>query len=175
MLLDLSKVLLQDGKALETSVELEMNELVFQMGKFSIARKSPLQVAVTNTGDRVLEIRGHGEVMLLIPCARCLTPVEYPMVLDFERTADMKLSEEEREERLEETNFMEGEQLNPELLVRNELLINWPIRVLCKDDCKGICSRCGANLNVTACNCDTEQADPRMAAIRDIFSKYKEV
>ena len=70
---------------------------------------------------------------------------------------------------------MEGEQLNPEVLVRNELLINWPIRVLCKDDCKGICSRCGANLNVTACNCDTEQADPRMAAIRDIFSKYKEV
>ena len=157
MLLDLSKLLLQDGKALETSVELEMNELVFRMGKFSIARKSPLQVAVTNTGDRVL------------------APVEYPMVLDFERTVDMKLSEEEREEQLEETNFMEGEQLNPEVLVRNELLINWPIRVLCKDDCKGICSRCAANLNVTACNCDTEQADPRMAAIRDIFSKYKEV
>ena len=175
MLLDLSKLLLQDGKILETSVDLEMDELVFQMGKFSIAGKSPGAVSVTNTGNRVLEIKGSGEIVLLIPCARCLTPVEYPVMLDFERTVDMKLEEQEREEQLEETNFLEGEQLNPEILVRNELLINWPIRVLCKEDCKGICSRCGANLNVAACDCDKEPADPRMAAIRDIFSKYKEV
>ena len=100
MLLDLSKLLLQDGKILETSVDLEMDELVLQMGKFSIAGKSPVAVSVTNTGNRVLEIKGSGEIVLLIPCARCLTPVEYPVMLDFERTVDMKLEEQEREEQL---------------------------------------------------------------------------
>ena len=62
-----------------------------------------------------------------------------------------------------------------EELVRNELIVQWPIRVLCKDDCKGICSRCGANLNIQTCDCDTTGLDPRMAAIKDIFSKFKEV
>ena len=87
----------------------------------------------------------------------------------------MKLSEEERESAEEEYNFIEKDHLNVDTLVQNELLINWPIRVLCKEDCKGICSRCGANLNHGECGCDREALDPRMAAIKDIFSKFKEV
>ena len=75
----------------------------------------------------------------------------------------------------EDSSFADKESLYVELLIRNELLVQWPIRVLCKDDCKGICSRCGANLNVQTCDCDTAVPDPRMAAIRDIFSKFKEV
>ena len=55
---------------------------------------------------------------------------------------------------------MEGDELDVEELVRNELIVQWPIRVLCKDDCKGICSRCGANLNIQTCDCDTTGLDP---------------
>jgi uncharacterized protein len=175
MLLDLSKLLLQDGKSLTARADLEMTELRFRMGRFPLVRKTPLELTVVNTGNRVLEIKGSGELTLSIPCARCLEPVEYSFVLDFEREVDMKLTAEERERQLEETNFMEGEQLDPDVLARNELLIHWPMRVLCKEDCKGICSCCGANRNHTSCNCDTRQGDPRMAAIRDIFSKCKEV
>ena len=49
------------------------------------------------------------------------------------------------------------------------------MKVLCKDNCKGICSRCGANLNKGDCGCDTWVPDPRMAAIQDIFKQFKEV
>lgn len=59
--------------------------------------------------------------------------------------------------------------------LHNEVLINWPMRVLCKEDCKGICSRCGANLNQGSCDCDTADLDPRMAVISDIFKNFKEV
>ena len=86
-----------------------------------------------------------------------------------------RVSEEEREEKEEDSSFVEGDALDVEELVRNELIVQWPIRVLCKDDCKGICSRCGANLNIQTCDCDTTGLDPRMAAIKDIFSKFKEV
>ena len=175
MLLDLSKVLLQDGKVLEISAELEMQELSSRMGTFPVVRKDPVSLKVVNTGSRVLEITGDTKLTFRIPCARCLTPVDYPISLHIERTVDMKLTEEERERGEDEFNFVEGECLNPETLVRNELLINWPIRVLCREDCKGICSRCGANLNQGSCNCDSEPSDPRMAVIRDIFSKAKEV
>ena len=56
-----------------------------------------------------------------------------------------------------------------------EILMNWPMQVLCKEDCKGLCPSCGANLNLTTCDCDSTDLDPRMAKIRDVFSKFKEV
>ena len=175
MLLDLTEVLSRDDQILEKTVSLEMEEFRIRTGRFPVIRKSPLELKVVNTKDRVLDIAGHTELTVLIPCARCLTPVERTFDLDIERRVDMKLSPWEREEALEETVFIEGNALDPEILVHNELLVQWPIRVLCKEDCKGICSRCGANLNDGACSCDTAELDPRMAAIRDIFSKFKEV
>ena len=54
-------------------------------------------------------------------------------------------------------------------LVYDELLSGWPMKVLCREDCRGICSRCGANLNKGPCGCKEEPKDLRMAAIRDIF------
>lgn len=175
MLLDLTEVLSQDGKILKKTVLLEMDAFQIRTGRFPLIRKSPLKLEIVNTGNRVLEIAGYVKLTAVIPCARCLSPVEQDFVLDIQRQVDMKLSAREREEILEESNFIEGNSLDPEILVCNELLVQWPIRVLCKDDCKGICSRCGANLNIQTCDCDTTVPDPRMAAIRDIFSKFKEV
>ena len=175
MLLDLTEVLSQDGKILKKTVLLEMDAFQIRTGRFPLIRKSPLKLEIVNTGNRVLEIAGYVKLTAVIPCARCLSPVEQDFVLDIQRQVDMKLSAREREEILEESNFIEGNSLDPEILVCNELLVQWPIRVLCKEDCKGICSRCGANLNFETCDCDTTVPDPRMAAIRDIFSKFKEV
>ena len=95
--------------------------------------------------------------------------------LDLEKEVDMKTSEEDRIKDLDEINYITGCSLDIEQLVHNEILIHWPMRVLCKEDCKGICSHCGKDLNEGPCSCEQESPDPRMAAIRDIFSKFKEV
>ena len=71
--------------------------------------------------------------------------------------------------------IMAGYDLDVDKLVYGEILMNWPMQVLCKEDCKGICSHCGKDLNEGPCSCEQESPDPRMAAIRDIFSKFKEV
>ncbi len=70
---------------------------------------------------------------------------------------------------------MEGYHLNVDELINNELLLNWPMKILCKEDCKGICKVCGKNLNDGACGCDDFVPDPRMAAIKDLFNANKEV
>jgi uncharacterized protein len=70
---------------------------------------------------------------------------------------------------------MEGFQLDLDALVQNEILVNWPVKILCKEDCKGICPKCGQNLNVGNCGCDTFVPDPRMAVLKDIFESNKEV
>ncbi len=75
---------------------------------------------------------------------------------------------------MDDQNFMDGFSLDVDALVHDEILMNWPAKILCKDDCKGICPVCGQNLNEGECGCDTFVPDPRMAVIQDIF-KNKEV
>lgn len=175
MQIELTKVLSQDGNSQQLTVHLDFEEISVQGERFRVTETAPVELTITNSGKGVLVIEGTVGVRAAIPCARCLEEVSYEFALAFERKVDMKLSAEEREAAEEEYNFIEKDHLNVDTLVQNELLINWPIRVLCKEDCKGICSRCGANLNHGECGCDREALDPRMAAIKDIFSKFKEV
>ena len=100
-------------------------------------------------------------------------PVEVP--IHFEIREDISVDEIEHPTETDELRFMEGYHLNTEKLIGNELLINWPMKVLCKDDCKGICKQCGKDLNLGDCGCDTFIPDPRMAVINDIFNANKEV
>ena len=87
----------------------------------------------------------------------------------------MDPEETEDSDELDETNYIDGCSLDVEQLVRNELLVGWPTKVLCSDDCKGICSVCGQNLNEGTCDCEDTSLDPRMSAIRDVFKNFKEV
>ena len=175
MQIHLSDISSSEGKSQHYSVAFEMDTITFQQGTFPVLAKEPVELTITNTGDRVLELEGSGLVTVGIPCDRCLEDVPYVFELNFEREADMKLTEEERKGSDEEYNFLEEMCINTDTLIQNELLINWPIRVLCQEDCKGICSNCGANLNHGECGCDRQVLDPRMAAFSDIFSKFKEV
>lgn len=75
----------------------------------------------------------------------------------------------------ESSSVMEGYHLNVDELINDELLLNWPMKILCREDCKGICKVCGRNLNDGECGCDDFVPDPRMAAIKDLFNADKEV
>ena len=101
---------------------------------------------------------------LSMPCDRCLEPVTVPFSYEVSREADF--GEEAREE---EQAYIEGYVLDVDVLIRDELFVHMPMKILCREDCRGICNRCGANLNHGDCGCDRTEPDPRMAAIRDIF------
>ncbi|MBQ1604529.1 MAG: DUF177 domain-containing protein, partial [Lachnospiraceae bacterium] len=72
-------------------------------------------------------------------------------------------------------DFVNENQLDVDRLIFDEILVNWPAKVLCKDDCKGICLVCGQNLNIQDCGCNRQVIDPRMAAFQDVFDQFKEV
>ena len=175
MQIELTGILSNEGKKEEYDVKLTMDCFQSRVGKFPIVDASEIHFELENTGKRILEIRADGDVSLEIPCARCLEPVKVPFSIHAEQKVDLKQTEEERSQDEEDSSYIVNQQLDVDQFVYNEILINWPLRVLCKDDCKGICSHCGCNLNVTTCDCDTTELDPRMAAINDIFKKFKEV
>ena len=175
MLIDLSKILTHEGMQQNVEMIPEGDKFSCKLGEFSYAEKFPVMLSIVHTNDQVLKITGEGRVSIWIPCSRCLEPVLHTFSIQIEEEADMKLTDQERIEALDESSFIQDKVLDTEKLLHNEILIRWPMRVLCKEECKGICSRCGANLNQGSCDCDTADLDPRMAVISDIFKNFKEV
>ena len=175
MQIHLSDVTDSEGKHIQLQPELELDKISFQMGDYPILEKTPVELEITNTGNKVLELKGIGSVTVGIPCDRCLEQVAVKIPYEIEQKLDMKQSDTERVQDLDENDYLTGMDLDVDRLVYLEVLMSWPLKVLCREDCKGICSRCGKNLNKGSCGCAEEPKDPRMAAISDIFSKFKEV
>lgn len=175
MQINLTELFTRDGKELDVTAKLDMTVFHAPDGEYELTDSQPVKLHFTNTGNRTLALEGSTQLTLLIPCSRCLEPVNVPFSLDLARTFDMKLSGRERAEALEEQPYLQGYTLDVDQLVCDELYLNMPMKVLCKEDCKGICNRCGANLNKTACDCDRSSLDPRMSVIQDIFNQFKEV
>ena len=175
MQIHLSDISSSEGMRIQKTAEFGMDTITFQSGSFPVLAKEPIELTITNTGDRNLEIRGTGKITVGIPCDRCLEEVSTEIPLEIERKLDMKLTDEDRVNDLDESSYLTGMDLDVDQLVYLEVLMSWPLKVLCREDCKGICSQCGKNLNDGPCGCVEGPKDPRMAAISDIFSKFKEV
>jgi len=174
MLVNLSDVLTSEGKQLSMDIPLEMTEFVSSHESFEIVEKSPVHLQLTNIEKEKARIEGSVTLTFRTACDRCLAEVPTRMELQFDRVvASPEVSEED--DKLDDLSFMEGYQLNVETFVYNEMIGNWPAKILCKEDCKGLCPVCGQNLNVKDCGCDTFVPDPRMAVIQDIFKGNKEV
>ena len=114
-------------------------------------------------------------MVLEIPCDRCLEPVKVPFDLDFTKNVDLQETDDVQEDELDEKNYIDGFNLDVDKLLYNEILIGWPMIILCSETCKGICNVCGQNLNKGSCDCEDTSLDPRMSVIRDVFKNFKEV
>jgi len=173
MLLNLSDVLTTEGKVEQKEAEIEMSCFKSKMGDCQITKKSSAVFTLTNMGQGKAILNGEASLSFQAICDRCLEDVEVPMELRFERI--FVAPDHEEAEEIDTSAFMEGYQLDVEMLMYHEILENWPVKILCKEDCKGVCPVCGKNLNQGECGCDRFVPDPRMAVIKDIFERNKEV
>ncbi len=175
MILSLRDISENTGKTEKTQADLEIRVITVNGLHYPVVSASPVDITVVNTGNKNLSVTASGEVQTVIPCDRCLKEVQCTVPYEVTRKLDMKQTEEQRIADLDEISYLTGTNLDVDRLVYLEVLMNWPVKVLCKEDCKGICSRCGKDLNLGPCGCADEPKDPHMAAISDIFSKFKEV
>lgn len=105
----------------------------------------------------VIEVSAHADAVVKARCARCGKPVEMPVSVD--------ISEEVGKDEVE----LDGTVLDIDSIVKNNIVVELPIRFLCKEDCKGICDICGADLNITECGCSHEQFDERLAVLKQLL------
>lgn len=172
MLVNLSDVLASEGMQTAMTVPFEATHFENGRNRFEIISRSPVSLVFSNAEKGKARIRGKADFSFRAYCDRCLSEVPVAMALEFERVVTSSGTEDEEADDLE---FMDGCYLDTEVFMHNEILVNWPVKILCRDDCRGLCPKCGRNLNMGDCGCDTFVPDPRMAVIQDIFNANKEV
>lgn len=175
MLIDLSEIMSVKDKVQHVVVPIDMECFKLDGTEYRFVKKNPLDLVITCTGERKVQIEGSTEVSLMLPCSRCLEDVETAFKIGISKELDFRESAQDRIEDLDEINYMEGYDLDVDRLVYNEILLDFPLKVLCEEDCRGICNVCGTNLNKGTCQCDRTVGDPRMSIFQDVFEKFKEV
>ncbi len=117
-----------------------------------------------------VELAYHGE------CARCLAPVDGVFSLDFERTVATEgtLDEDRLEELADEYVVLCGSELDVDETLCEELVLSFPLRLLCSEDCPGLCPKCGKPKREGACGCSEREIDPRLAVLKNYFDKDKD-
>lgn len=106
-------------------------------------------------------------------CARCLDEVRDVFSLDFERTVvtEGMVSEEKLEESVDEYIVLNDGKLELDDAVKEELLIDFPKKLLCSEDCEGLCPVCGKPKKEGDCGCVTKEIDPRLAVLKKLLDK----
>ena len=111
------------------------------------------------------ELKYQGE------CARCLAPVCGVFSLDFERTVTTEgtISEDKLDELEDEYVVLCGNLLDVDQPLLEELVLGFPSRLLCEEDCPGLCPKCGKPKREGDCDCPTKEIDPRLAILKTLF------
>lgn len=128
------------------------------------------KISTTKSG---LYLNVDVEFIIIDHCARCLKEVEVPIVYSIQ---GFLVKEDFDENSFEDDDafIYDGQDINLKNIIEQTLDFKIPARVLCNEDCKGLCPKCGANLNKEACSCnetanDEEIIDSRFAKLKDIF------
>lgn len=100
-------------------------------------------------------------------CARCLEPVEYDKKVPVSFILTRKVDSEE----LDDIIYVESDEVELDELLVPELFLDLETVVLCREDCKGLCPKCGKNLNYGDCGCDRREIDPRLAKLQELLKK----
>lgn len=108
-------------------------------------------------------------------CARCLAPVSGVFSLDFERTVapEGTLTAEQLEEHFDEYIVPDGNSLDIDEQLREEIILGFPMKLLCAEDCPGLCPKCGKPRRDGACGCPEKEIDPRLAVLKTLFDENK--
>ena len=174
MNIDISMIAKSINQEMTKTAEITLDMFSSRLGDFPISRKAPVELHICNQENAAVLITGTVDIEVMIPCARCLE--EVPTRIHFDIDKEFRLENSAiNDEEMEDIDYLIGFDLDVDKLIYGEILVNWPMKVLCKEDCKGICKVCGMNLNKGDCNCQRTELDPRMAAIQDVFNKFKEV
>jgi uncharacterized protein len=166
MLLGLGKIIETPGASVPFSTSVDLSDLLY--GQCYPVSEPVLASGVVRNTAGVLVMKGSLSTTIHGICDRCASEFDQVVEMPIDVVLVTELSNEENED--EWVFPLEGDSADLEDIVRTVFVLNLDSKLLCKDDCKGLCCRCGRNLNDGPCNCQKE-LDPRFAALKQLLEK----
>ncbi len=164
MIIDLSDIIKDYGGKMNVSASVEMDDVDFLGESFVFDKPLVLKGTIVNN-TKSLELSAKASGSMKTHCARCGKALDVPVEFDISEI----LARDDAEITDEETVVFSGEKLDITDIVMNNFLMNVSGKYLCSEDCKGLCQKCGADLNEGDCGCDREEIDPRWADLQKIM------
>lgn len=160
---------LEDGKG-SFAHTYQPDELDLMDERVDLTQPVEVSGRVGASGSEI-RVSGAVETRVKVECDRCLNTLEIPVSASF--TLQYITGQEYESSHVAELTpdemavaVFDGEAIDVDEIVREQILLAVPDRALCREDCKGLCSTCGTDLNGGSCNCESSDIDPRWAALK---------
>ena len=164
MNIDIKSLLCGEKREIEFSYTIPLD---YSENGYTVSGDAQVDGSVKDMGG-YMQLASECKAQYKTQCARCLKALDGVCSVSFVRTVATKLESEDDEEYL---LVGEGSVINIDEAISEELLLSLPFRSLCREDCKGLCPKCGCNKNETECSCVTKELDPRWAALKAFKAK----
>lgn len=164
--IDVSKLKLQPGSS--ETYELTKSFEPLRWAGESINFASPLEIyaTATNTGNSFL-VEGKVKSELLLRCSRCINEFSYKINGEFK--AEFFPSPNAADSPEADVHYYTGNLIELQDVVLESILLELPMKAVCAEDCKGLCPKCGTNLNEKQCDCSLEEIDPRLEILQKLL------
>jgi uncharacterized protein len=125
----------------------------------------------------IFEVQGTLRTSIRLPCSRCLKDFDTPLASDFELSYTKEMpglkdvfDEEEIELKVEEIGmiYFKGEEINLQQGIQEQVVMAFPLQPLCDENCKGLCPKCGSDLNQGDCGCKREPGSNKFAVLKNL-------
>jgi len=170
MFLDISK--LEQGTT-QIEVIVPSEEIEFDYRDYSLVGRWSFTAAVTKNSRSELTIKGKMSGTVNVFCDRCLAPFQYKIDHAFETCLiPGKPKVKSGENEMNESELNQHYYTDPIMqwgdVVREQVILNLPFKMLCRESCGGLCAVCGIDLNQTACECTDDEQDPRLLILVEV-------
>ena len=164
MLIELKNVFENEGNTLPLVCSIDLSDVRQRGESLFLAPVSVKGEFANKLG--VVTFNARAQFTYRAPCDRCAEVTERVFDIPVSHTLVCELNDEDNDDFL----VVENMKLDVDELLRTDVLLSLPTKYLCRDDCKGLCSKCGANLNEGKCSC-AKEVDPRLSALLDLMGE----
>lgn len=163
MIIDLKKIFVNENSSIPIDYSLDLSNLEFS-GSCPLKKPVSLKGTVSNKASLV-RFEAVVSYEYDAPCDRCGTDTATRYSVKVDKSLAASIQGEESDTIL----LVPDMKFNLEEFLYSETIVSLPMKHLCKEDCKGICFKCGKNLNEGKCECPEKEIDPRLAALAELL------
>ena len=165
MVIDLKHIFVNENSSLPLEYKLDLSEVEY-MGNYPLKKPVCIKGTVSNKAS-LIRLEAQIFYEFEAGCDRCGCDTVKEYILNIEKSLAVSIEAEESDTILITPDM----KLDLDELVYSEVIVSLPMKHLCSEECKGICFKCGKNLNEGECNCPKKEIDPRLSALAELLDK----